>query len=116
MRKIAIETWKVRAPEYDQAGKQTGKTKEMEENLITILETLLMLKKPEDMPRGLDEFRLKGRLAKAFDSAKEKGELVLEETDYSFLKKTIEKDIPSNWGLSENIQKAVETFLETDEE
>lgn len=105
MRKIKLEKWKALNHEG----------KEYDESIITIISVLINNKKPEEMPRGLDKFRLFSRLATAFDKSKESGELVLEETDYKFLKDMIEKDVPSIWGFNANILKAINVFLETKE-
>jgi hypothetical protein len=102
MRKVRIEKWKAK----DQQGN------EYDESLLVIFNVLINSKKPEDIPRGLDKFRLFNRMAKAFDKADETGDLVLEETDYKFLKDMIETSIPSSWGANENIMKAVESFLD----
>lgn len=106
MRKIKIDSWKAK----DRDGS------EVEEDTLMLLNILINGKRPEDVPRGLDKFRLFGRIAKAFDKAKSSKILVLEEADYKFLKDTVEKDIPSVWGGNENISKAIEKFLEAKEE
>lgn len=116
MRKIKIETWKARVPQYDEGKIVPGKFELMDENLLVALNNLIGAKDPKDMPRGLDKFRLFNRLTKAFDKADKSKLLVLEETDYKFLKDTIEKDLPAAWGMSENISKAIEEFLEAKEE
>ena len=110
MRKIKIETWKSRVPKYE--GEKVVGYEEMDESLLTALNVLIGSKKPEEIPRGIDKFRLFGRLSKAFIKAEEKKELWLEETDYSFLKEMIEKDAPATWGMNENLNKAIEAFLE----
>jgi hypothetical protein len=102
MRKVKINKWKAK----DQHGN------EYDESLLVIFNVLINFKKPEEIPRGLDQFRLFNKLAKAFDKADESGELVLEETEYKFLKEMIEKNIPSNWGANDNITNAVESFLD----
>jgi len=102
MRKVKIEKWKAK----DREGK------EYDESLLTVLNVLINNKKPEEMPRGLDKFRTFSRLIKAFDKAEKSGVLELEETDYKFLKESVEKDIPSIWGANENVSKAVEAFLD----
>lgn len=113
MRRIKVETWKSDVPKYD--GEKIVGTEEKEEDLLAVLNVLISNMKPEEMPRGLDNFRLFGRLSKAFEKADKTKILELEETDYNFLKKTIEKDVPSTWGMNENILKAVETFLNAEE-
>jgi hypothetical protein len=103
MRKIKIEKWKSILPNGE----------EIEESLIEVLSILLSMKKSEDMPRGFENFRLMNRISNAFDRAKQTGELEFEESDYSFLKKTIEGEIPAVWGMNKNISRAIEDFLET---
>jgi hypothetical protein len=101
MRKINVTNWEVK----NQDGSKS------QEGLIEALNILVSMKKPEELPRGLDKFRLFSRLANAFDKAKETNILTLEESDYSFLKNTIENDIPSIWGMNRNIMQAIEEFL-----
>jgi hypothetical protein len=106
MRKIKIVKWKSKiAPD-----------KEVDEDLLAALNILIGNKRPEEIPRGLDKFRLFGRLSKAFEKADKSGVLEFEEFDYTFLKETIEKDIPSTWGMNANITKAVEEFLNAKQE
>jgi len=105
MRKIKIESWKVNI-----------NGEEKDENILMALNLLLSSKKPEEIPRGIDKFRLFGRLSKAFEKAEKTKMLVLEESDYSFLKKMIETDVPSIWGMNSNAFKAIEDFLEAKEE
>lgn len=115
MRKIRIETWKAKVPVRDSEGKITG-SEDQDENLLTAFNVLIANKKPEEMPRGLEKFRTFSRLTKAFDKAIESNILELEETDYKFLKEEIERNIPSVWGMNENLMKSVELFLESKEE
>jgi len=114
MRKIKIETWKAKIPVRDDKGQITG-TQEQDENLLTAFNVLIANKKPEEMLRGLDKFRTFSRLTKAFDKAEKSKVLELEEADYIFLKKEIESNIPSVWGMNENLMKAVEAFIEAKE-
>lgn len=101
MRKIKIkEKWKEKAGEKD-----------IEVSLIEGLNALISAKDPKDMPRGLDKARMFNRLIKAFDEAKKSDELILEETDYSFLKKTIEEGIPAEWGRNDKMMSEVENFM-----
>lgn len=106
MRKIQIESWKSR----DKDGN------EHDENLLMAINVLIANKRPEEIPRGLDKFRLFNRLMKSFDRAEKTKELVLEEFDYKFLKDILEKDIPSTWGANDNICKAVELFVSAKED
>lgn len=118
MRKIKIRNWKAAVPVYEGEGKDRRivSTKEQDENLLIAINLLIANKKPEEMPRGLDKFRLFNRLTKAFTKADKTKELVLEETDYMFLKDMIEKDVPSVWGMNDNLCKAFEEFLEAKSE
>ena len=114
MRKIKIEKWKSNVPKYED-GVIVG-TEEKDETLLDAINVLIANKKPEDMPRGLDNFRLMGRLSKAFTVADESGILELEEVDYKFIKDDLEKNIPSTWGMNQNIMNAVEGFLNAKQE
>jgi len=105
MRKIKIEYW----------NEKNLEGKEVKADTLQALSVLVNSKKPEEMPKGLDKFRLFNRLSKAFDKARDSKELILEETDYKFLKDTIESDIPSSWGMNQNISQAIENFLEAKE-
>ena len=116
MRKIKIETWKSKVPVYGEDGQTVVDTKEQDEDLLAVLNVLISNKKPEEMPRGLDKFRLFGRLSKTFDKADKSKVLELEESDYTFLKESIEKDISAGWGMNQNIFKAIEDFLEAKQE
>lgn len=101
MRKLKIEKWKAKTPD----GKET------EEDVLMVLSILISNKKPEEIPKGLDKFRLFSRLSKAFDKATKTNVLELEETEYMFLKETIEKDIPSIWAMNPNVAKSIEDFM-----
>ena len=101
MRIIKIKKWM--AP--------TANGKEEEEDLLAAINVLLISKKPEEIPRGLDAFRIMGTIARAFDEAVKTGELKLEEREYDFLTKTIMKDIPSTWGFNKDLSAAIDEFL-----
>ena len=113
MRKIKIEKWKSNVPIYE--GEKIVGTKEKDETILDAINVLIANKKPENIPKGIDKFRLFGRLSKAFTKAEETNELILEESDYGFLKKTMEEDIPSTWGLNSNILNAIEDFVNAEE-
>lgn len=114
MRKIKIKNWKASVPVYEGEGKnrKVVDSREQEENILIALNLLIANKKPEELPKGLDKFRLFNRLTKAFTKAEKTKILKLEEVDYSFLKDMIEKDVPSVWGMNDNLFKALEAFLE----
>jgi len=105
MRKIEIKKW----VEKDREGNTT------EVDTLVLLNSLVSGKKPEEVPRGIDKFRLFGRLAKAFDKAAKTRILELEEVDYSFLKKIMENDILGPWAMNPKILEAVEIFMNAEE-
>lgn len=105
MKKIKIKSWKSTVPD------KGGETREVDESLLNALNMLIANKRPEEIPKGIDKFRLFHRLSKAFIKAEQTKVLELEEHDYSFLKETIEKDVPSVWGMSPNINEAIEEFM-----
>lgn len=106
MRKIKIEKWKA----------ENAKGEEVEENLLMGINAIISNKKPTELPKGIEKFRIFGRIGKSFDKAHKTGVLELEEEDYKFLKEIIEKDIPSQWALNQNINKAIDDFLNAKEE
>lgn len=106
MRKIKVEKWKAKDAEG----------KEIEESTLMALNVLIANKKPEEIPRGIDKFRLFGRLAHAFEKAEKTGILELEEIDYSFIKGMIETDVPSTWALNLNLNKAIENIVNSKQE
>lgn len=106
MRKINVTKWSEKSPEGI----------EYSESILSILGVLVTIKKPDEMPKGLEYFKLMQHISLAFVKAEKSGVLELEELDYSFLKKIIEKDVPCVWGLNPNIVKAVDEFMNVKEE
>ena len=86
------------------------------ETILDALNVLIGNKKPEEMPKGIDHFRTFNRLSKAFEKAEKSKVLELEESDYSFLKTSIEKDTPASWGMNLSISEAIEDFLSAKQE
>ena len=115
MRKIKIDNWKAKIPIKDKEGNITD-SKDVDENLLIAFNMLLGLKKPEELPRGLEKFRIFGKLSEAFDKVDKTNVLEVEEREYNFLKELIEKDIPSAWGMNKELSKAVNDFLNAKEE
>jgi len=114
MRKIKIENWKANVPVRNEEGKVVG-SEEQDENLLVALNVLIASMRPEEQPRGLEKFKIFGKLAEAFEKAEQTKELELENREYEFLKNMLEKDMPSFWGMNKNLSKAITTFLETEE-
>jgi hypothetical protein len=105
MRKMEIKSWEAHAPDG----------KKVQENILVVIGALIASKNPEDMPRGIDKFRIFMKITEAFDKAEKTKTLELEEREYEFLKSTIEKDVPSAWGMNKHLSEAINTFLEMKE-
>ncbi len=90
--------------------------KEHKEDLLMLLSLLVTNAKPEELPRGFENFKLFTKLTRAFEKAQETKILVLEEDVYRFLKNTVEKNVPSIWGTNKNIVDALTLFMEAREE
>ena len=105
MRKIEVKKWE----EIDKEGNKH------KVNTLVVLNSVVAGRKPEDIPRGIDKFRLFGRLAKAFEKADKTGLLELEETDYSFIKTSLEENVLSTWAMNPDIFEAVELVLNAEE-
>lgn len=106
MRTIKIKTWETSLP--------NGEVEK--EGTLMLLNALIMMKRPEEMPKGIEQFRMFNRIGTAFENAEKSGELKLEETEYNLLKGSIEKDIPAAWGMNKNIILAIDSFLNAKEE
>jgi len=102
LREIEIKEWKSKNLEG----------KEVDEDFIKVLKVLVNTQKPEKMIRGIDKFMMFGRIGVAFEEAKSIGILKIEEAEYEFLKKIIEKEIPSQWAIKKEVLESVEIFME----
>lgn len=115
MRKIKIKTWTAQVPEKDENGNVTGQ-REIKENLLIAINMLLSNQRQEELPKGIEKFRIFGNIAKAFEEAEKTDVLKLKEKEYQFIKDMIEKSVPSTWGMNKNLSKAITDFLEAKEE
>ncbi len=104
MREIKLFTWKESDP--------NDPRKEKDVNLVEVLKILIYNRDPQKMFVGIDKHRFFGRLGKAFEESEKTKILKLEEADYSQLKKIVEEDVKGDWGLSKDINKAIEDFME----
>lgn len=102
VKKILIRTWS--------NGAEDAEGNDIEENTLQMLNALVSRTPPQQLPTGIEQFRVMNRIAKAFDSV-EDDTLVLDDEDYVFLKKIVEKQIPAIWAMNTNISEAVEDFL-----
>lgn len=107
MREIKLFTWKEANPD------NLGKEKEV--NLVEVLKILIYNRDPQKMFVGIDKHRFFGRLGKAFEESEKTRVLKLEEADYSQLKKIVEEDVKGDWGLSKDISKAIEDFMDANQ-
>jgi hypothetical protein len=87
------------------------KGESIEGDLMGAIEWFVNNVDPKLMPRGIELARMVNRIGKAFDDAEKTKKLILEEGDYSFLKKLIERDIPANWGFASGAFEQVNNFL-----
>lgn len=106
MIKIPIKKWSV----------QNSEGKEIEENLLMALNVLVSNTKPEDLPRGFEQFKLFRKLIHAFEDAQKTNILSLEHKEYVFLKNIVSKEIPMQWAGNENIVEAIELFMNAKDE
>lgn len=112
MKKIENKTWKVRI-----TVNKDGKLAEEErtESLLVALTTLMNIADKDDIPKGFDQFRTFGRLAKAFDKAEKSGFLEIEDADYVVLKEIVKKKVPAQWAMNKNINDAITIFMDAGE-
>jgi hypothetical protein len=111
MRKIKIKKWSANVPIRNANGEVTG-SKQIDEDLLIALNVLVGMKDQQTMPKGIDKFRIFTKIAESFDKAVKAGVLELEDREYTFLKETIEREIPSSWGLNKDLSVAIMEFLE----
>ena len=104
MRKIKVIKWTSKGPDGD-----------IKEDILAALNIIIAVKDPKDLPKGIEKFQIFGRIAKAFDKARQTNELILEESDYSFLKNSVIKDVPSVWAMNHKLREAIESFMEAEE-
>jgi len=106
MKEMKIEKWKANLPDGT----------EQDETILSAINVLIAVKKPEDIPRGIEKFQIFGKIANAFDSATKTGTLKLEDREYDFLRETIVTEIPSTWAFNKKLNKAINDFLKLKEE
>ena len=104
-RKIEVVKW------IEGEGENTA-----EMNTMKLIDILINNKKPEELPRGWDNFRTFKRIYKSFDKALETGFIEIDDADYVFMRKIIEKDVPARWAGIEKACKAMDNFMESKEE
>jgi len=83
---------------------------ERTENICMMLDAILRMKH-DTLPKGIEGFRMMQRISSAFENKDKDGYMEFKDEDHAFLKKLLEENIPSVWGMSPKIAEAVETFL-----
>jgi len=106
MRRIKINKWKSKISDKE----------EVDEDLLVALNILIGNRRPDEIPRGLEFFRICLRIASSFEKAEETGELILEEQEYNFFKSLIESSVPCTWAFNKNLSQAIDEFLNLKEE
>ena len=104
MRKIKFLKWTTKGSKGD-----------IDENTSVVISALISNTPPGEMPRGLEQFRLFDRLAKALEKAENTGELVLEETEYNFVRGLVERSTPAVWAMNPDISVAINSILNAEE-
>jgi len=105
MRRIKIQSWK----EKDEKGNV------LDANTLSALSYCLNVGLSSERIAGWDKARMVNALDRAFIKAKETGILELEEAQYAFLKKLVEKHMPAIWGGSKDILGAITEFIDAKE-
>jgi len=105
MRQIPIVNWAIKMPDGTEGT----------ENLLAVLSALITMKKPEELPRGFEQFKMFTKLTKAFEKAEQTQVLELEEKEYKFLNDAVLKEIPAVWGANKNIVDSITSFIEAKE-
>jgi len=104
MKKIKFLKWTTKGPKGD-----------VEETTSDLINALINSTRAEEMPRGLEQFKLFGRLNNALTRAVEKGEIVLEEPEYNFVKGLVERSTPAIWAMNPEISKAIDSIINAEE-
>ena len=104
MRKIKFLKWTTKGPNGD-----------VDESTSVVISALLLATPSDQMPRGLEQFKLFGRLSEALSKAEESGELTLEETEYNFVKGMVERSTPAVWAMNPEISKAIDSIINAEE-
>lgn len=104
MRKVLVVKWLAKASDGG----------DVEESTVSLLNAIINSTRQEDMPKGIEHFRLFTRLVRAFDKSSENGIIELEEADYSIIHRMFEKGLPAIWAMNKDISRAVEGFLNTE--
>src|SRR3990172_4319644 len=100
MRKIKFLKWTTKGPNGD-----------IDEDISAVINVLINNTPPGEMPRGLEQFKLFGRLAEALKSAEITDFLILEETEFNFVKGLVERSTPAIWAMNPDISRAIDSII-----
>ena len=101
MREVKVKEWTVKG--------QDGKEKK--ESTIDVIEGLLRTADPQAMPKGFDQFRLYHKVKESIDGADKTGVLSMEDDVYIFMKALVEKGVPAQWGLNDDIYGVIDDIM-----
>ena len=87
----------------------------LEQSTLGLIGTIFSGMKLEDMPKGLEQFRLFSRLDNAFREAENTGTIHLEEADYALLKRIVEKHVPAIWAMNKNLSETIDLIVNAEE-
>lgn len=102
MREVKVKKWVAKDPE--------GK-KLRDESTIDVIEGLMKTADPKNIPNGWDQFRLFNKVKKSIDNADKTGVLSMEDDVYIFIKNLIEKGVPAQWGLNDDIYGVIDDIM-----
>lgn len=106
MRRMNIVQWTAK----DEKGN------DIKEDITTAITVLISIKKPEEMPKGFEQFKTFSRIINSFTKAIDTKILELEEKEYIFIKKIIENDLPIIWAGNKDLKNSIDEFMNLKEE
>lgn len=101
MREVKVRRWSVKDSE--------GKVRK--ESTIDVIEGLMRNTDPREAPKGWDQFRLYNKIKKAIDAADKTNVLKMEDDVYIFIKALVEKGVPAQWGLNDDIYGVIDDIM-----
>jgi len=106
MRKIRIYQWNEKSP-------QSGKEEDVDTRIL--ITNMVKGIPPQNIPRGLDNFRIMLSLHESLEKSKGKEYLNLEENVYKFLEDNCLTNIPAVWGMMDDISLAILAIVDAEQ-
>ena len=113
MRKIRVVSWELKDLDGNVIKDDKGVMRK--ESTVDVIKGLINMKKPDELPKGFDQFMMFTRISRALEDSETSNVITLDEGDYLFLKDSVMKGIPSAWGMNKGISESVTVFLESPE-